>query len=134
MSFVFIDYSNDLKSKKTSPVISPKRNGKFIQVRRDTDEYLVLSPKASSLYHANIAEKFLHEKGIQGRYNAKGDLYEISDPGWDIKGGGLWSIDDQEKTLHLFGSSKSYGKYDRRGLKDKIVMANGFLHYTITIE
>lgn len=134
MSFVFIDYSNDLKSKKTSPVISPNRNGKFIQVRRETDEYFVLSPKASSLYHANIAERFLHEKGIQGRYNAKGDLYEIYDPGWEIKGGGLWSIDDQEKTLHLFGSSKSYGKYDRRGLKDRLHSLKHFFDYKIIID
>ena len=134
MRFVIIDYSKDFQKNKAAQIISPKRNGKFIQVRKATVEYLVLSPKESSVYHSDIAERFLTEKGIAGRYNDKGDLYEISDPGWKITGGGFWSIDENEKIIQFFGSSRSYGKFDRRGLRDKLIRANGFLQYTISVE
>lgn len=134
MKFFFIDYSSDFYKQKKKKAIPPKRPGKFIQIRQPDEEYLVLSPKESCVYHAEIADRFFTEKGINGRYNEKGDCYEISEPGWEITGGGLWSLDEHEKTIHFFGSSQSYGRYDRRGLKDRLHSLKHFFDYKIIID
>jgi hypothetical protein len=77
-----------------------RRHGKFIQIRSDETEYLLLSPGDLSAYHANIVELFFSEKQIEGMYNGKQDYYEINAPGWKIIGGGMWAINETEKILY----------------------------------
>ncbi|MEW6110452.1 MAG: hypothetical protein AB1632_15005 [Nitrospirota bacterium] len=103
MRFFIIDYSEihyKSKGKDTPPA---RRRGKFIQIRKDKTEYLVLSPGDFTAYHANIAEKFFSQNEIEGTYNNKRDHYEIRNPDWDIVGGGMWSINEKEKRrIRLF--------------------------------
>lgn len=113
-----------------------KRGGKFVQIinHSTSNEYLVLSPRELSVYHANIVERFCALQGaIQGSYNAKRDFFEIYDPAWKVVGGGMWAIDDEEKTLTLGGASQMYGAFDEVGLKQKIQMAAVLSGYTVLI-
>lgn len=57
---------------------------------------------------------------IAGTYNAKKDFFEIQDPDWEFIGGGVWAIDEENKTLTLGGESKMYGKYNGSELKKKV--------------
>jgi hypothetical protein len=123
MSFTFIDYSATYFTAIAKQPIPAKRSGKFVQIinHPTNDEYLVLSPRELSVYHANIVERFCALNGaIQGSYNAKSDYFEIHDPDWEVIGGGMWELDEEEKTLSLAGASKMYGEFDGAGLKQKI--------------
>ena len=54
----------------------PQRHGgKFVQISYETNdtEYLILSPKDLSIYHANIVERFCAQNGIEGSYNGRKD-------------------------------------------------------------
>jgi hypothetical protein len=60
MSFKFVDYSATYFTTIAKKPIPSNRSGKFVQIinRSTSDEYLVLSPKELSVYHANIVEWF----------------------------------------------------------------------------
>lgn len=136
MRFTFIDYSALYFSAVAKQPMPLKRGGKFIQIinHSTSDEYLVLSPRELSVYHANIIERFCALQGaIQGSYNAKKDYFEIHDPDWKVIGGGMWAIDDEARTLTLGGESQMYGAFDEVGLKQKIQMDAGLSGYTVFI-
>jgi hypothetical protein len=134
MGFVLIDYSELHYASLKSNKVPPKRTGKFIQIRHFETEYLLLSPIELSPYHANIAGRFFSREHIKGRFNKKQDHFEVLDPEWEVVGGGMWSINEKEKLLGLSGSSQAYGKYDRRGLREKILGVNGFEGYCVSAE
>lgn len=132
--FVFLDYSETYYRAMGKKSVPDKRVGKFIQIRNRDTEYLVLSPKGQSVYHANIVERFFAKRKIVGDYNRKGDHYEISADGWEVTGGGLWAINESDRLLHLSGSSHAYGRYDRRGLREKIAALEQMAGYRIIID
>jgi hypothetical protein len=135
MKFKIIDYS-DIYFKTISKTDVPsKRGGNFIQIMDEDTEYLVLSPAGLSSFHANIAERFCLLKGIEGAYTTKRmDKYEIYDPEWIIIGGGKWVIDEKEKRFHLFAESGTYGKFDSRGLRKKILATERLVGYEVKIS
>lgn len=134
MKPVVIDYSPFYYSTIVKKAVPAKRAGKFIQIRDGEKEYVVFSPKDLSQYHANIAERFFEDQGVPGTYNQKGDHFAVSSTEWEIIGGGVWTINDKEKSLRLSGSSLAYGKYDRRGLQERLASAPELTGYSIVIE
>lgn len=137
MKFELIDFSGIYFSKILKTSLPAKRSGKFIQVVcYDSDaEYIVLSPKELSVYHANILERFCLQQGaVSGTYNTKRDYFEIHDPSWEVTGGGMWSIDEETKTLSFFGSSQMYGKYDHVGLKKKVLTHSAFTDFAVIVD
>lgn len=132
--FIFLDYSEIYYKTVGRPSVPDKRLGKFIQIRHNDTEYLILSPKGLSVYHANIVERFFTERSISGDYNGKGDHYEIAEDGWKVIGGGIWAINETDRLLHLSGSSQAYGQYDRRGLREKIETIKDMSGYRIVID
>ena len=95
----------------------------------------MLSPAGLSSFHANIAERFCLLQGIEGEYTTKKmDKYEIYDPEWIIIGGGKWVIDEKEKQLYLFAESLTYGKFDSRGLRKKILADGKLAGYEVKIS
>lgn len=135
-NFTIIDYSVEYYKSNNKPV-PRQRYGKFIQIvnQNKKEEYLILAAFFSITYHANIVEKFCKEKLITGCYKSKKlDFYEINDPNWIIKGGGLWELDEEKKTFNLFGVSKSYGRFEQINLKNKISKIKFFSLYTIKID
>jgi hypothetical protein len=119
MDFVLIDYSLSFYKKTAKKTMPAGRSGKFVQIRDLSTEYLVLSNRELSPYHADIAERFFLERGIGGDYNRKRDHYLISDPEWEIIGGGMWSV-DSEGLFCLSGRSQAYGRFDPGGLKERL--------------
>lgn len=134
MRFHLIDYSELFYKTIVKTAIPAKRIGKFVQIRDNNTEYLVLSPKDFSAYHAHIAERFFTQKGIAGTYNAKCDHFEVKEPDWHIVGGGIWAINEKQRSLHLSGNSQAYGKFDRRNLKEKIFSVKYISDFEIIID
>jgi hypothetical protein len=132
--FIFLDYSEIYYRAIGKSSIPDKRLGKFVQVRNNSTEYLVLSPKGLSVYHANIVERFFSQRNIEGKYNSKGDYFEISEGEWEVTGGGIWAINETDRLLRLSGSSQAYGQYDRRGLRERIETVEEVSGYRIVID
>ena len=80
VSFAYLDYSQIYFSCVARKDIPPVRAGKFVQLANGRKEYVVLSPKQLSTYHANIVERFFHRQDVPGEYNAARDSTRSSTP------------------------------------------------------
>lgn len=120
MKFEIIDYT----TRHYQGALPEERGGKFIQIERGSEQYLVMSPMELHGFHANIAEAFLDAHGIKGRYNSKRDHFYIDGTDWVILGGGIWRLSEPEGTLHLGGASMAYGSFVKKNLP-KLINATG---------
>ena len=118
MRFKVIDYCPD-----HFEVMPKERSGKFIQVMGNDTEYIIMSPRELSTFHANIAERFFSGMGLSGKYNHKRDNYTLNHPEWALPGGGHWEIDATLGTLTLSGQSLAYGRFISDGLAKKMQKA-----------
>jgi hypothetical protein len=134
MKVVLIDYSgpHDPGGVKTS--LPDKGSGKFVQIRKGDTEYLVFSPKELAPYHAHIVEHFCLERGIRGAHEGEGKKFSIHDSGWTVVGGGKYEIDKEHRYIRLYDDSVAYGKFDRKGLKEKIRAISELRHFEARIE
>jgi hypothetical protein len=87
MAFELSEYSPLYYTMIAKTDIPPVIIGKFVQIRSGSMEYLVLSPKDFTKYHANIVERFCLDKGIEGSYDPDRKRFDIYDLEWDIVGG-----------------------------------------------
>ncbi|MDQ7786302.1 MAG: hypothetical protein RDU01_01720 [Thermodesulfovibrionales bacterium] len=134
MKFTIIDYS-DLYYIKFAPPRKPKRiDGKFVQMRHEGMEYLVFSPKEFSKYHADIVKTYCQGKGIDGVYDAQAKRFDIDDPAWVIIGGGKFVMNREEKVIRLYDNSMAYGRFEARGLKEKVLSVKRMSGYRVEIE
>jgi hypothetical protein len=134
MSTVFIDYTPFYYSSLAGARMPAVVSGKFIQIRNGDTLYLILSPKGFTKYHANIIERFCTGRGIAGSYDAKREIFTISDHKWQIIGGGRFERDTNKKTIKLYDNSMAYGKFEATGLKESLAGLPDFSGYTITTE
>jgi hypothetical protein len=134
MKVVLVDYSSlhDPEGEKTS--LPDKRSGKFVQIRRGDTEYLVFSSKELASYHAHIVERFCRERGIRGAQETEGKRFSIHDPGWTVVGGGKYEMDKEHGYLRLYDDSVAYGKFDPKGLKEKLRAIGEFHGLEVRIE
>ncbi len=96
--------------------------GKFLQLVLRGREYLIFAPFELHRYHNQILAHFLEEKNIPHRWTGKEKL-EINDSGLEVVGGGRFHSDAGRKTLDLWDDSQVYGRFDERGLPEKIARA-----------
>ncbi|HEX9020102.1 MAG TPA: hypothetical protein VF903_02450 [Nitrospirota bacterium] len=134
MSLIFIDYTPLYYTTVAKAAMPPGISGKFVQLRNESDEYLVLSPREFTKYHAGIVERFCFDKGIEGSYDPEKKRFDIYDTAWTIIGGGKFELDAIKNTLRLYDNSQAYGKFDARELLEKIRSLPDFSGYTILIE
>lgn len=135
MQTSFIDYSAHHFENIAIEPIPPRRAGKFVQLwLGDTEEVIVVAPKALATFHANIVERFLTSQGVVGEYTAKRDMYHHQDPAWTIGGGGRFELDDQARTLRLYSRSLAYGPFERPGLAKRLTTCPPLVDYHITVE
>ena len=111
-----------------------KRTGKFVQMRRGDTEYIVFSPRGFDSFHANIVERFCVEEGIKGSYDSKRKRFVIHGSSWVIVGGGKFDVDRAKKSVRLYDNSMAYGRFEKKGLKEKIVQIEEFKGYEVSIE
>jgi len=134
MKFMLVDYSRiECEGKPLSPK-GGQHEGKFVQVRDGSSEYLVLALKSQAAYHANVAERFFSDMGVTGSYDSRRDHYSVKDPGWTIVGGGHWKIDCGRGELELSGVSMAFGGFDRAGLARKLRATGRFKGFDIVID
>lgn len=134
MNVIFIDYSEIYYSSVAKTAMPDKLTGKFVQIRNDNTEYLIFSPKEFTPYHANLVERFCLETGLNGSYNTEGKRFDIYDPAWVIVGGGKFEIDKTGKYIRLYDNSMAYGRFDSKGLKEKILLIDEMSDYKVQIE
>jgi hypothetical protein len=108
--------------------------GKFVQIRNKLMEYLVLSPKDFTKYHANIVERFCLDKRIKGNYDPDRKRYDIYGQEWDIGGGGKFEIDTTKQTIRFYDDSMVYGKFDSRGLPEKVNSIPAFSGFSVILD
>lgn len=130
MEFRFIDYSSALFGESLPPV----RSGKFIQIidAEEDVESVVLSPYGLSKYHAQILERYAAVNELAGRYIKKHEFYQVTGGDIEVVGGGHWKIDGS--TLRLSGESTAYGKFDPKGLVNRIRALPEFRSVVVTVE
>jgi hypothetical protein len=134
VDFEFIDYSAHYYNEIALKPVPPKRGGKFVQIRGDGTEFIVLSLPKLSAYHANIAEMFFLSKGIAGSYNPKRDHYRVRDKGWLVAGGGVWEIDETACRIRLSGTSMAYGNFDPDGLGGRLRAVSSLSGFEVKIN
>lgn len=131
---ILIDYTLFYYTSVARTVAPPVTTGKFVQIQHGGERYLVLSPKELTKYHANIIERFCMDKGIEGSYDARREVFTIYDRAWEILGGGKFERDANRKAIKLYDNSMAYGKFKAEGLKDMLAKLPEFAEYKITVE
>lgn len=132
--FYFIDYSLSEAMPSADIPVGGIRTGKFVQIRRGADEYVILAPRESASYHADIVERFCLDKGLAGLYDRGHKRFDIEAPGWTVEGGGKFEIDDRSGRIRLYDESTAYGKFSDDGLKEKLKSAAEIAGYVVQIE
>jgi hypothetical protein len=134
MAIIYIDYSFSSPEHMASTAVPSLTRGKFVQIRHESTEYLIFASADSAKYHAQIIERFCHDRVIKGAYDAGGERFQIEDKAWNVVGGGKFQVDREKKILRLYDDSMAYGKFDRRRLKEKIYEISGFAGFTVLVE
>lgn len=134
MTIVFIDYTRLYYTEIAKTGVPQVISGKFVQIRNESTEYLVFSPKEFTKFHANIVERFCLDKGIEGSYDHERKRYHIADGAWVVTGGGKYDFDGKRKSIKLYDESLAYGKFEPLGLREKILAKPEFSGFTVRIE
>ncbi len=134
MTVIFIDYSELYYQHTAETAVPEKRNGKFVQIRNNDNEYLVFSPKELAPFHSDIVKRFCMEKGIGGAFDDERKRFIISDPAWTVIGGGKFELDTVKKRLRLYDNSMAYGKFDAKGLAGEMLRIRQLDGYDVMIE
>src|SRR5574340_129453 len=122
-------YSCVIKKSLPSAVV-----GKFVQIAKGNELYVILSPREFTKYHANIVERFCMDKGIEGRYDSRKEKFFIQDQSWQIIGGGKFERDANKKAIKFSDNSMAYGRFRMDGMKEMLAALKEFDGYTIVIE
>ena len=101
----------------------PESKGKFIQFMLGEREYLVFAPFSLHLYHNQILAQFVQENDIAHRWIRRETL-AVDDPELRVVGGGRFHVDEQRGVLKLSDNSQAYGRFDERGMAEKIAASN----------
>lgn len=134
MTMVFIDYTQFYYTAIAKTGIPPTISGKFVQIRNESTDYLVFSPKDFTKYHANIVERFCLDKGLEGGYDPEHKRYDIYDQAWVVTGGGKYALDKKRKVIKLYDESMAYGKFELLGLRETILAEPEFIGFTVQLE
>lgn len=102
---------------------APEREGKFVQLVLRGREYLVFAPRELHRFHNQILGQFLAERSLPHRWSGEQAL-EIKAPELAVIGGGKFRVNTETKTLELWDNSQVYGRFDDRGLAERISAAD----------
>lgn len=107
--------------------------GKFLQAILRGWEYLLFAERRVHEYHNQILARFLEEQGASYTWtNDKTLAVDCFD--LQVIGGGRFRLDTGRQTLELWDNSQAYGRFDERGLEQKIAAAESpWRTFSITI-
>jgi hypothetical protein len=107
--------------------------GKFVQLRLRGKEYLLFAAPELHRFHNQILADFLEHQHIAYHWTDNQTL-AIDLPELTVVGGGRFRADGDTRTLTLWDNSQAYGRFDERGLKEKIGSAESpWKDFSITI-
>ena len=98
---------------------APEREGKFVQLVLRDREYLVFAPRELHRFHNQILGQFLAERNLPHRWSGA-QVLEIKVPDLAVIGGGKFRVSMETKILELWDNSQAYGRFDARGLAERI--------------
>ena len=133
MRAIFLDRSGTSRPSQNRAA-PEKQTGKFVQLRNGDREYLVFSPTSITPYHGDILERFCRDREIAGVYDGGKRRFDIRDPAWIITGGGKYEIDRGSRRIRLYDDSMAYGRFDSRGLREKVPLTKELKDYTVQID
>jgi len=128
-----VDYTDSFfkGSQPSTSFVEVVRRGKFVVLIHNQDEVCIFSPIQQSEFHADIVERYLSEKGVEGHYNRKQDIYYLDDESWSVVGGGHWEYISSESRVTLFGKSLAYGGLELEPLVKELMRLEAFNGATI---
>ena len=113
--------------------VTARIEGKFVQLRLKNEEYLVFAEAGLHRFHNQILAQFLTDRGLPHRWRDDQTL-EVDLPEFAVSGGGRFRADPETRTLELWNSSQAYGRFEERGLPEKIAAAgHAWSGFTIRI-
>lgn len=108
--------------------------GKFLQLVWRGQEYLLFALFQRHAYHNQILAEFCNNNAIPCRW-ATEELLVVDTPELTVIGGGRFEISPSRKSLALWDNSQIYGRFQTKGLADKIAASDHpCSRYTITIR
>ena len=96
--------------------------GKFLQLRLVARDYILFASTTEYRYHNQLLARFLSEQGIPHRWEGEEKLV-VDHPDLAVTGGGRFSLDVVQKTLHLWDDSSVYGRFDPSRLAVQLAAA-----------
>ncbi len=96
--------------------------GKFLQLRFAGHEYLLFAPKELHGFHNHILAHFLEDRELAHYWEDEHTL-KVDAHGIEIVGGGKFVLDTAARKLDLFDNSQAYGRFDERGLGERLAAA-----------
>ena len=97
--------------------------GKFLQISWRAQEYLLFATFDQHHYHNQILARFCQNNAIRCRWVGEETL-EVNDPTLAVLGGGRFDLDAAHKALNLSDNSQAYGRFQEKGLLEKIAAAD----------
>ena len=96
--------------------------GKFLQLRLAGTEYLLFAPKQLHGFHGQILAQFLKERALAHHWENEQTL-KVDAAGVMVIGGGKFRLDAAACLLELGDNSQAFGRFDDRGIADRIKSA-----------
>ena len=128
------DYATHYYESQTERNAPGAYEGKFVHIIGPQEEFLVLSPTELTEYHSHIVQRFSRRRhDLSSISSPSGNEVRFGTPGWKIKGGGRFRLDHGAGTMHLWGSSKAYGKFDGAHLRQALKSIDGWEHFVVSL-
>ena len=109
-------------------------SGKFVHIAGPVDEYLILSPRELTKYHAHIVERFCQiHAGLTCTPAPSGDAALLDQSGWRVCGGGRFRLNRAEQELTLWDSSKAYGAFDGAHIRNALTKDPDWNRYDVRL-
>ncbi len=91
--------------------LSGEESGKFVLLSKGRSLHLILSPVSLTPYHANIVYQYLHVEGRGEVEGVSSGGCRIITKGWEVHGGGHYTVQHWLHNILFHGKSTAFGKY-----------------------
>jgi hypothetical protein len=104
---------------------------KFMLVSVEERRYVVLGRVNEFGYHADLVHRFCLDRNIPALWEHRPDLVEVYDDNVKLLGGGWLRLQPSDRTVHLYGRSTAYGRFDRSIASELIMNSEDFRGFTV---
>lgn len=116
-----------------SPAPAMSVDGKFVMIRSPEETALVMGGLREFPYHAALVDRYCSLRQIPSGWVHRPDLYEIFDPDYLIRGGGLVLLDASARKADFSGFSTAYGRFAEAELEEVVAGESLFRGWEVSI-